>query len=64
MPKQTPAPESGIERGGKRKAATKPTPRPRLKRPPKCVDCDRYYADLPSRLCQGCEAYREHTGYA
>lgn len=25
-----------------------------------CEECERYYADPPSRLCPGCEAYREH----
>lgn len=27
-----------------------------------CVDCGKYPADLPSKLCPGCEAYREHSG--
>lgn len=27
-----------------------------------CEDCGKYPADFPSRLCAGCEAYREHTG--
>lgn len=32
-----------------------------LKRiPRKCERCNTYRADPPSRLCQGCEAYREH----
>lgn len=26
-----------------------------------CKECGKYPADLPSRLCPGCEAYREHT---
>lgn len=29
-------------------------------RPKKCEECDRYYADPPSKLCPGCQAYREH----
>lgn len=27
-----------------------------------CEDCCENAADLPSKLCPGCEAYREHTG--
>lgn len=27
-----------------------------------CEDCGKLPADPPSRLCPGCEAYREHTG--
>jgi hypothetical protein len=27
----------------------------------RCVECGIYLADPPSRLCPGCEAYREHT---
>jgi ribosomal protein L32 len=26
----------------------------------KCEECGKNYADPPSRLCPGCEAYREH----
>lgn len=26
----------------------------------KCSECDRDWADLPSKLCPGCQAYREH----
>lgn len=26
----------------------------------KCEECDTYAADPPSRLCPGCQAYREH----
>jgi len=29
-------------------------------RPPKCIECDKNIADYPSRLCPGCEAYKEH----
>ena len=33
-------------------------------RPPhrrqRCEDCNIYLADWPSRLCPGCEAYKEH----
>lgn len=29
-----------------------------------CEDCGERPADPPSRLCPGCEAYREHTGRA
>ena len=32
---------------------------PRRKR---CDDCGKNWADRPSKLCPGCEAYREHTG--
>jgi hypothetical protein len=28
----------------------------------RCVDCGLNWADPPSQLCPGCEAYREHTG--
>lgn len=31
----------------------------RLK-PLKCIECGNNYADFPSKLCPGCEAYREH----
>lgn len=27
-----------------------------------CDECGKYPADLPSKICPGCEAYREHTG--
>ena len=27
-----------------------------------CADCGKNWADYPSKLCPGCEAYREHTG--
>ena len=26
----------------------------------RCAECGKYYADPPSRLCPGCEAYQEH----
>jgi hypothetical protein len=35
----------------------KPKPMPRRKR---CDDCGVHWADPPSALCPGCEAYREH----
>ena len=28
----------------------------------RCEDCGAEWADHPSKLCPGCEAYREHTG--
>ena len=28
----------------------------------KCVECGTNFADYPSKLCPGCEAYRAHTG--
>jgi hypothetical protein len=31
--------------------------RPRRKR---CVDCGVHWADPPSQICPGCEAYQEH----
>lgn len=34
----------------------------RLQKPPKCLECGVNRADPPSRLCPGCEAYREHKG--
>jgi hypothetical protein len=30
---------------------------PRL---PRCEECGIYHADPPSKLCPGCQAYREH----
>jgi len=30
----------------------------------RCADCGTNWADPPSRLCPGCEAYREHMGAA
>ena len=30
--------------------------------PDRCDDCGTNWADLPSKPCPGCEAYREHTG--
>ncbi len=30
--------------------------------PKRCDDCGVNWADYPSKLCPGCEAYREHTG--
>jgi len=32
------------------------------KLPPKCSDCGEKYSDPPSKLCPGCQAYRDHTG--
>jgi hypothetical protein len=29
-------------------------------KPQLCVECGKYYADSPSDLCPGCEAYQEH----
>jgi hypothetical protein len=31
-----------------------------IRRGRRCADCGLHYADPPSRLCPGCEAYREH----
>jgi rubrerythrin len=31
-----------------------------IKRRLRCSECNIYFADPPSRLCPGCEAYREH----
>ena len=28
-----------------------------------CEECGEYPADLPSKLCVGCDAYRDHTGH-
>jgi hypothetical protein len=33
------------------------------KRPKRCAECDKEWADPPSRLCPGCQAYRDHTGH-
>jgi len=35
---------------------------PSIRRPRKCEECGVNPADSPSRLCVGCDAYREHTG--
>lgn len=32
----------------------------KIKRPAKCDDCGKDYADTPHNLCPGCRAYREH----
>ena len=29
--------------------------------PPICEDCGKYPSDPPSKLCPGCEAYKDHT---
>lgn len=43
----------------------RPAPaKPREVRIRPCEDCGRFAADPPSKLCPGCEAYREHTGAA
>ena len=34
---------------------------PTAKRPPMCEGCGIYRADPPSKLCPGCQAYRDHT---
>ena len=28
----------------------------------RCEECEVNWADYPSKLCPGCEAYRDHTG--
>lgn len=28
-----------------------------------CEECGIHYADPPKKICVGCDAYREHTGY-
>ena len=28
----------------------------------KCEECGKNWANSPSRLCPGCDAYRDHTG--
>lgn len=30
------------------------------RRPVKCEGCETNYADFPSKLCPGCQAYKEH----
>jgi len=32
----------------------------KTKRPKKCEGCGKNYADPPSKLCPGCQAYKEH----
>jgi hypothetical protein len=34
-----------------------------LRKPPLCKECGKYPADSPSKICAGCQAYREHTGH-
>lgn len=34
-----------------------PSPRPRRKR---CIECNNNWADLPSQICPGYQAYQEH----
>lgn len=31
-----------------------------MKRPIKCEECGKDYADPPSKLCPVCQAYKEH----
>lgn len=33
----------------------------RVRKPPICEGCGVNRADPPSRLCVGCQAYRDHT---
>lgn len=37
--------------------------KPKRRRRVMCDECGKYPADLPSRICPGCDAYREHTGH-
>lgn len=37
--------------------------RPKRRRSKMCKECGVNSADPPSRICPGCEAYREHTGH-
>ena len=39
----------------------KTSPSKRKPQPKMCEDCGKYSADVPGRLCPGCDAYREHT---
>lgn len=32
--------------------------------PELCEECDKYIADHPSKLCAGCNAYKEHQDYS
>jgi len=32
----------------------------KFKMPPVCDGCGKGYADQPSKLCPGCQAYRDH----
>ena len=51
------------EYGGNDQAiAAKVEAKMREKEPKMCDECGEEYADPPSKLCPGCEAYREHTG--
>lgn len=34
----------------------------RIKHAKRCIDCLTNWADPPSKLCPGCQAYRDHTG--
>ena len=46
-----------IERGWSRLAAEIID---NVRSPPKCEECGKNYADPPSKLCPGCQAYQEH----
>lgn len=35
-------------------------PKEPVKRPPMCEGCGKHRSDPPSKLCVGCQAYRDH----
>lgn len=43
-----------------RKRYHKPAEQRPVVKPPICDECGENYADPPSKLCPGCQAYREH----
>lgn len=38
----------------------RPKEQSRAMTPKKCIECHSNYADQPSKLCPGCEAYQAH----
>lgn len=35
----------------------------KIKAPAICEECGKGHSDPPSKLCPGCQAYRDHTGF-
>lgn len=52
-----------VERNGEIRYDYQPFPRDdeTVEIVPVCEECGKYVADTPSKYCQGCNAYREHT---
>jgi hypothetical protein len=45
------------------KRAIKAAKATRVRKPRLCEECGKNPADTPSKICVGCQAYREHTGH-